>query len=133
MKSCIKFCGDHQHINQNIHPSPSKWKIIKDNHSLKAKPLTAFVYSISNGAKSMSIYFLYYLIADWFRKYYIIPVLHVCKRPLPPLLRLSNPFLINPSTGFESLQLTILLRVLSYEVKDSAKLGNRSKYEYLWK
>lgn len=43
---------------------------------------------------------------------------------------LAIPFLIKPSTGFESLQvqLTIWLRVSSYEVKDSAKLGNRSKY-----
>lgn len=58
MKSCIKFCGDHQHINQNIHPSPSKWKMIKDNHNLKAKPLTAFVYSISKGAKICQYFFI---------------------------------------------------------------------------
>lgn len=128
----IKSCGDHQHINQNIHPSPSKWRMIKDNHYLKAKPSTAFVYSIIKRSRNCKSIFLntFWLPTD-IENIISFPF-YMYANALFPLCRvLAIPSLIKPSTGFESLQLTIWLRVSSYEVKDSAKLGNRSKY--LWK
>lgn len=103
--------------------------MIKDNHYLKAKPSTALCIALLKGAENVSLFFLntFWLPTD-IENIISFPF-YMYANALFPLLAI--PFLIKPSTGFESLQLTIWLRVSSYEVKDSAKLGNRSKY--LWK